>query len=171
MKSHDCRVHGTCLADLSDHLSSPYFDFMGDPISMLSLQSSRSESHRCMFWKMICYVLLNAVDYTQGELQQRLDEEKPRNHLDLRHRLDSEGKRYGKSINYKSVDQLSPLLRCTVIIHPEHQLCLVQVTSASQGAAYQAGVWAMSVRASCVCTCRLSATSRVSLHLATACAG
>ncbi|GBF93803.1 hypothetical protein Rsub_06135 [Raphidocelis subcapitata] len=36
-----------------------------------------------------------------SELQRRLDAEKPRNHLDLRHRLDKEGKRYGKVIEYK----------------------------------------------------------------------
>lgn len=36
-----------------------------------------------------------------AELQRRLDNERPRNHLDLRHRLDSEGKRYGKVIDYK----------------------------------------------------------------------
>eukprot|EP01023_Acetabularia_acetabulum_P039275 TRINITY_DN3774_c0_g1_i1.p2 TRINITY_DN3774_c0_g1~~TRINITY_DN3774_c0_g1_i1.p2 ORF type:complete len:183 (+),score=23.29 TRINITY_DN3774_c0_g1_i1:183-731(+) len=34
-------------------------------------------------------------------LQQRLDEERPRNHLDFRHRLDSEGKRYGKMVEYR----------------------------------------------------------------------
>lgn len=36
-----------------------------------------------------------------AELQRRLDAEKPRNHLDLRHRLDKHGKRYGKVIAYK----------------------------------------------------------------------
>lgn len=34
--------------------------------------------------------------FPQAELQRRLDAEKPRNHLDLRHRLDKHGKRYGK---------------------------------------------------------------------------
>lgn len=37
-----------------------------------------------------------------AELQRRLDNERPRNHLDLRHRLDSEGNRYGKVIEYKA---------------------------------------------------------------------
>lgn len=37
----------------------------------------------------------------QAELQRRLDAEKPRNHVDLRHRLDKHGKRYGKVIEYK----------------------------------------------------------------------
>lgn len=32
-----------------------------------------------------------------------MEDEKPRNHLDLRHRLDQTGKRYGKVIDYKSV--------------------------------------------------------------------
>lgn len=36
-----------------------------------------------------------------SELQRRLDAETPRNHLDLRHRLDKHGKRYGKVIAYK----------------------------------------------------------------------
>ncbi|KAL0020585.1 hypothetical protein WJX77_006442 [Trebouxia sp. C0004] len=35
------------------------------------------------------------------ELKDRLQKEKPRNHLDMRHRLDSEGKRYGKTIDYR----------------------------------------------------------------------
>ena len=37
----------------------------------------------------------------QKELAVKLDKEVPKNHLDLRHRLDNEGKRYGKVINYK----------------------------------------------------------------------
>lgn len=32
----------------------------------------------------------------------RLEEEAPRNHLDLRHRLDEQGKRWGKVIDYKA---------------------------------------------------------------------
>lgn len=39
--------------------------------------------------------------FSKGELQRRLDAEKPRNHLDLRHRLDKHGKRYGRVIDYK----------------------------------------------------------------------
>lgn len=35
------------------------------------------------------------------ELAVRLDKEKPRNHLDMRHRLDKHGNRYGKVIDYK----------------------------------------------------------------------
>jgi hypothetical protein len=35
------------------------------------------------------------------ELQQRLDKEVPKNHLDMRHRLDGDGNRYGKMIPYK----------------------------------------------------------------------
>jgi hypothetical protein len=36
------------------------------------------------------------------ELRIRIQNEKPRNHLDMRHRLDSSGQRYGKVIDYKS---------------------------------------------------------------------
>eukprot|EP00803_Ostreobium_quekettii_P001877 evm.model.scf_188.10 EVM.evm.TU.scf_188.10 scf_188:97175-98997(+) len=36
-----------------------------------------------------------------GELQARMDEEGPRNSVDLRHRLDSNGNRYGKVIEYR----------------------------------------------------------------------
>lgn len=34
-------------------------------------------------------------------LQDRIDNEPVRNHLDMRHRLDKDGKRYGKVIDYK----------------------------------------------------------------------
>ncbi|KAF8055936.1 hypothetical protein HT031_006575 [Scenedesmus sp. PABB004] len=37
----------------------------------------------------------------QGELQRRLDAELPRTKLDMRHRLDKDGKRYGKIIEYR----------------------------------------------------------------------
>lgn len=37
----------------------------------------------------------------QSELLQRLEKERPRNHLDMRHRLDKDGKRYGKVIDYR----------------------------------------------------------------------
>lgn len=42
-----------------------------------------------------------ACSAVSTELSTRLLKEKPRNHLDMRHRLDSEGKRYGKTIDYK----------------------------------------------------------------------
>lgn len=35
------------------------------------------------------------------ELQYRIKNEKPRNHIDMRGRLDSKGNRYGKVIDYK----------------------------------------------------------------------
>ena len=35
------------------------------------------------------------------ELEKRLEAEKPRNHLDMRHRLDPNGKRWGPVIDYK----------------------------------------------------------------------
>jgi len=35
------------------------------------------------------------------ELQRRLEAEVPRTHLDLRHRLDKDGQRYGKIIDWK----------------------------------------------------------------------
>ncbi|XP_057469207.1 uncharacterized protein LOC130758351 isoform X4 [Actinidia eriantha] len=37
----------------------------------------------------------------QGELELGLSHEKPRNHLDMRHRLDSKGQRKGKVIDYR----------------------------------------------------------------------
>lgn len=37
----------------------------------------------------------------QSELLHRLEKERPRNHLDMRHRLDKDGKRYGKVIDYR----------------------------------------------------------------------
>jgi hypothetical protein len=37
----------------------------------------------------------------QGELEIDLASERPRNHLDMRHRLDSQGQREGKVIDYK----------------------------------------------------------------------
>ena len=36
-----------------------------------------------------------------GELEFELSKEKPRNHLDMRHRLDSKGQRQGKLIDYR----------------------------------------------------------------------
>jgi hypothetical protein len=36
-----------------------------------------------------------------AELQRRLDTELPRDKLDMRHRLDEKGQRYGKVIDYK----------------------------------------------------------------------
>ena len=50
---------------------------------------------------LLCLTLLENYAYLQSELGSRLSKEKPRNHLDMRHRLDSEGKRYGKTIDYK----------------------------------------------------------------------
>ncbi|XP_057469208.1 uncharacterized protein LOC130758351 isoform X5 [Actinidia eriantha] len=45
-------------------------------------------------------VTVLAVFYT-GELELGLSHEKPRNHLDMRHRLDSKGQRKGKVIDYR----------------------------------------------------------------------
>eukprot|EP00879_Flechtneria_rotunda_P005224 GHRR01005507.1.p1 GENE.GHRR01005507.1~~GHRR01005507.1.p1 ORF type:complete len:301 (+),score=79.80 GHRR01005507.1:153-1055(+) len=43
----------------------------------------------------------SACEAVAAELQRRLDAETPRTHLDMRHRLDKDGNRYGKVINYK----------------------------------------------------------------------
>jgi hypothetical protein len=43
----------------------------------------------------------SACEAVAAELQRKLDAERPRNHLDMRHRLDKHGKRYGKVIAYK----------------------------------------------------------------------
>ena len=45
----------------------------------------------------------SACKAVASTLQKRMENEKPRNHVDLRHRLDSSGKRYGKVIEYKYV--------------------------------------------------------------------
>ena len=45
----------------------------------------------------------------QEVLRKRMDAEVPRNHLDLRHRLDAQGNRYGKVIDYKYVGGASLL--------------------------------------------------------------
>ncbi|KAI3424030.1 DUF3456 domain-containing protein [Psidium guajava] len=42
-----------------------------------------------------------ACNAVAGELEIGLSNEKPRNHLDMRHRLDSKGQREGKLIDYK----------------------------------------------------------------------
>lgn len=44
-----------------------------------------------------------ATNHKQEELITRLDAEVPRNHLDMRHRLDKDGKRWGPVIDYKWV--------------------------------------------------------------------
>ncbi|KAG7667906.1 hypothetical protein Ndes2437A_g07918 [Nannochloris sp. 'desiccata'] len=43
----------------------------------------------------------SACEAVAAELSTRLANERPRNHLDARHRLDAEGKRYGKVIDFK----------------------------------------------------------------------
>jgi hypothetical protein len=43
----------------------------------------------------------SACEAVAAELGTRLANERPRNHLDARHRLDAEGKRYGKVIDFK----------------------------------------------------------------------
>eukprot|EP00878_Enallax_costatus_P024391 GHUV01026027.1.p1 GENE.GHUV01026027.1~~GHUV01026027.1.p1 ORF type:complete len:215 (+),score=63.94 GHUV01026027.1:288-932(+) len=47
----------------------------------------------------------SAAPCLQAELQRRLDAEFPRMHLDMRHRLDKDGNRYGKVIDYKVSEQ------------------------------------------------------------------
>lgn len=47
----------------------------------------------------------SACEAVAFELQRRLDAEFPRTHLDMRHRLDKDGNRYGKVINYKVSEQ------------------------------------------------------------------
>jgi hypothetical protein len=42
-----------------------------------------------------------AISVLQAELQRRLDAEHKRAHLDMRHRLDKDGNRYGKILDYK----------------------------------------------------------------------
>ncbi|EFJ48034.1 hypothetical protein VOLCADRAFT_91191 [Volvox carteri f. nagariensis] len=61
-----------------------------------------------------------------AELQRRIDKEPVRNHLDLRHRLDKDGQRYGKVIAYRSselravelLDGLCSSMRDYSLVHP-----------------------------------------------------
>ncbi|KAH0468703.1 hypothetical protein IEQ34_001935 [Dendrobium chrysotoxum] len=46
----------------------------------------------------------SACNTIAGEIQIGLSNEKPRNHLDMRHRLDSKGQREGKVIDYRVSD-------------------------------------------------------------------
>jgi hypothetical protein len=45
----------------------------------------------------------SACEAVAAELQRKLEAERPRNHLDMRHRLDKHGKRYGKVIPWRWV--------------------------------------------------------------------
>lgn len=44
---------------------------------------------------------LSLLPFLQAELQRRLESEHKRAHLDMRHRLDKDGNRYGKILDYK----------------------------------------------------------------------
>ncbi|EHA8589275.1 protein canopy-1 [Cocos nucifera] len=46
-----------------------------------------------------------ACNAVAGELEIGLSKEKPRNHLDMRHRLDSRGQREGKVIDYRLLEE------------------------------------------------------------------
>eukprot|EP01024_Parvocaulis_polyphysoides_P020285 TRINITY_DN19425_c0_g1_i2.p1 TRINITY_DN19425_c0_g1~~TRINITY_DN19425_c0_g1_i2.p1 ORF type:complete len:180 (+),score=10.40 TRINITY_DN19425_c0_g1_i2:61-600(+) len=64
---------------------------------------------------------------------QRLDQERPRNHLDFRHRLDSEGKRYGKMVEYRMSElRVYELLEDLCHHLSNFTLGLVNVTSATE---------------------------------------
>ena len=62
----------------------------------------------CLFLLLIGIGISHAVDdkcaackAVAGELEIGLSKERPRNHLDMRHRLDSKGQRQGKLIDYR----------------------------------------------------------------------
>uniref|UniRef100_A0A061RDE6 Protein canopy 1-like n=1 Tax=Tetraselmis sp. GSL018 TaxID=582737 RepID=A0A061RDE6_9CHLO len=56
----------------------------------------------------------SACEAVASELQSRLNKEVPRNHLDMRHRLDGNGNRYGKMIPYKESElRVHDLLVCS----------------------------------------------------------
>jgi hypothetical protein len=52
----------------------------------------------------------SACEAVAASLTEALEQERPRNHLDMRGRLDSKGNRYGKMIDYKA----GPLAICIV---------------------------------------------------------
>ena len=67
------------------------------------------------------------------ELQQRLDKEVPRNHLDMRHRLDGDGNRYGKMIPYKESElRVHDLLDTLCKEMEKYSLILTNTTEGAQ---------------------------------------
>jgi uncharacterized protein with von Willebrand factor type A (vWA) domain len=61
----------------------------------------------------------------QDAFKERLSKETVRNHLDMRHRLDKDGKRYGKVIDYRHaspdlVNESSILLNFDISDHVYH---------------------------------------------------
>jgi hypothetical protein len=59
-------------------------------------QHALSTPNKARIFGPMSMLLLQAA-----ELQRRLEAELPRQQLDLRHRLDKDGQRYGKIINWK----------------------------------------------------------------------
>lgn len=73
---------------------------------------------------------LYATPSSQAQLRAKLESEAPRNHLDARHRLDKDGKRYGKVIEYKLSELRMIELIDTLCDHvPDHQLAAANETA------------------------------------------
>lgn len=77
-----------------------------------------------------------------AELQRRIDAEPVRNHLDLRHRLDKEGNRYGKVIEYKAselravelLDGLCDRMRDYALVSPQGKKTVYWLKVKGEGA-------------------------------------
>ena len=63
----------------------------------------------------------NACPDVQAELLDRLGNEKPKDPLDLRNRLDSQGKRYGKVIEFRCVASLLHDMHTNASVELTHQ--------------------------------------------------
>ncbi|KAG2441852.1 hypothetical protein HXX76_003460 [Chlamydomonas incerta] len=83
-----------------------------------------------------------------AELQRRINKEPVRNHLDLRHRLDKHGQRYGKVIAYKSselravelLDGLCERMRDYALVSPTGKKTKFWLKVKGEGAASTANV-------------------------------
>ncbi|KAK8623217.1 hypothetical protein V6N13_118105 [Hibiscus sabdariffa] len=66
--------------------------------SILSIAASIDD--KCAACNAVALIFVS-LDDLQAELEIQMSKEKPRNHLDMRHRLDSKGQRQGKVIDYR----------------------------------------------------------------------
>ncbi len=67
----------------------------------------------------------NACPDVQAELLDRLGNEKPKDPLDLRNRLDSQGKRYGKVIEFRCVASFLHDMHTNAYVDLSHQASTV----------------------------------------------
>ena len=67
----------------------------------LAMITSRPDRSSDVSMHQITPMRMGSHSWDPMHLQIRMQNERPRNHLDMRHRLDSQGQRYGKVIDYK----------------------------------------------------------------------